>query len=171
MDITLIDRPFIDLARQMGGISGFPFEVLPTILELGRGLGAPQVLGEGRQVPGQTRSGGQWVPAMDISESIQYIKVRLDLPGVPRDKVSIDIDENNLLMIHGSRKKDYNKSEEDNKKYHRLERPYGVFYRAVQLPKGGIDTSKVTAEFKDGVLKIMIPKTSEKQSTKHIPIK
>jgi HSP20 family protein len=97
-----------------------------------------------------------WTPSCDIYETDNAIVVKAELPGVKRENVNIKI-ENNLLTIRGERK-----FEEEAKKenYHRIERSYGEFMRSFTLPVS-IDTKKVTAEFKDGMLKVLLPKLEE----------
>jgi HSP20 family protein len=80
-------------------------------------------------------------------------------------KVSV---ENGVLTITGERK--FEKEEKD-KKYHRIERSYGNFFRSFTLPEGA-DGAKVSAEFKDGVLKVHLPKSEEaKTKAKAINVK
>ena len=97
-----------------------------------------------------------WSPACDIYESNNEIVVKIELPEVKSEDVRISID-NNILTIHGERKL----SEEIKKEnYHRVERNYGEFTRSFTLP-GFVDTNKVNAEFKDGILRVMLAKREE----------
>ena len=74
--------------------------------------------------------------------------------------------DNNVLIIEGERK---NEKEEKNKTYHRIERTFGKFYRAISLSKD-IDDNKIKAKFENGLLEINLPK-KEKSQTKSIEIK
>lgn len=97
-----------------------------------------------------------WAPACDIYENNNEIVVKVELPEVKREDVRVSI-ENNLLTIHGERKL----SEETKKEnYHRVERNYGEFTRSFTLP-GFVDTNKVNAEFKDGILRVTLTKREE----------
>lgn len=106
-----------------------------------------------------------WAPRVDITEDDKEYIVEAELPGMKKDEVKVTI-ENGVLSISGERKAE---KEEKGKKYHRVERSYGSFTRSFTLP----DTSsadKISADFKDGMLKIHVPK-SEKAQTKPIEVK
>ena len=110
--------------------------------------------------PARTAAGGQelmtaaeWTPAIEISEDDKEWLVKADLPEVKKDDVKVTV-ENGVLNITGERK--FEKEQKD-KKYHRIERSYGSFFRSFTLPEGA-DGAKVSAEFKDGVLKVHLPK-------------
>ncbi|MFN0086921.1 MAG: Hsp20/alpha crystallin family protein [Blastocatellia bacterium] len=106
-----------------------------------------------------------WAPACDIYENENEVVVKAELPEVKKEDVTVSI-ENNVLTIHGQRK-----FEEDMKKenYHRVERRYGEFTRSFALP-GFIDASKIDAEFKEGVLRVAMPKREEAKA-KQIEVK
>src|SRR5262245_40226824 len=97
-----------------------------------------------------------WAPACDIYETGNEIVVKLELPEVKRDNVHVSI-ENNVLTIRGERKFEGDTSRES---YHRVERAYGEFVRSFSLP-ATIDSAKVEAEFKDGILRVTLPKREE----------
>ncbi|HQR36118.1 MAG TPA: Hsp20/alpha crystallin family protein [Blastocatellia bacterium] len=97
-----------------------------------------------------------WSPSCDIYETDNEIVVKAELPEVKKEDVSVSI-ENNVLSIHGERKF----SEETKKEnYRRLERSYGEFSRSFTLPSF-VDINKVNAEFKDGMLRVSLPKREE----------
>ena len=113
--------------------------------------------------PARTGNGGQelmtvaeWAPSVDITEDDKEYLVKADLPEVKKEDVKVTV-ENGVLTITGERK--FQKEEKD-KKYHRIERSYGNFLRSFTLPDAA-DGSKVSAEFKDGVLKVRLPKTEK----------
>ncbi len=103
-----------------------------------------------------------WRPAVDIyKEDGVGVVVRADLPGVAKTDVSVEV-KDNMLMIRGERKGDESISDE---KYLRRERPLGTFSRSFNL-KEAIHPDKISARFKDGVLKIIIPEPEESKPQK-----
>jgi HSP20 family protein len=107
----------------------------------------------------------EWAPLVDIVEDEKEYLIKADLPEIKKEEIKIAV-QDDVLTITGERK--YEK-EEKGKKYHRVERAYGSFARSFSLPDDA-DSSKVTAEFKDGVLKVHLPK-SEKAKPKSIEVK
>jgi HSP20 family protein len=107
----------------------------------------------------------EWSPLVDITEDEKEYLIKAELPEVKKEDVKLTI-QDNVLSISGERK--YEK-EEKGKKYHRVERAYGSFMRSFTLPEDA-DGSKVSAEYKDGVLKVHLPK-SEKAKPKAIEVK
>lgn len=99
-----------------------------------------------------------WAPRMDLAENDAAYLVELDLPGVAKEDIKIDL-EDNRLMVRGERKEE---EREEGENYLRMERSYGNFYRSFSLPDVA-KTKDIKAEFKDGVLKIRIPKSEEKK--------
>ncbi len=106
-----------------------------------------------------------WVPAFDISETDDHIVVKADLPGIDAKELDISIT-GNVLTIKGEKKRE---KEEQNESFHRVERWFGSFTRSIALPVD-VDAEGIEAIYKDGVLKIMIPKT-EKAKRKKIEVK
>ncbi len=102
-----------------------------------------------------------WTPAADIYETESGYLIAMDLPGIDRQALEIDVDENRLL-VKGTRPI-------DEPKQHRAERPRGKFLRTFSVP-ASVEQGKIAAEYKDGVLQIRLPKRSE-QKTKRIDIK
>jgi len=108
---------------------------------------------------------GDWWPAIDVSETGKMIVVNAEIPGI--DAKNIDISLNGrVLTIKGERKQE---QEEKEGSYHRMERRYGSFSRSFELP-ADVDADKIKAKYKDGVLKLNLPKTKE-QSVKKIEVK
>lgn len=103
----------------------------------------------------------EWRPTVDTYEKDDSIMIKAELPGVKKDDVSIDVN-NNVLSIKGERKDEENMEEGD---YYRRERFYGNFQRAFTLPEN-VDTDKIEASFKDGVLEVKVPKTEESKGKK-----
>jgi HSP20 family protein len=100
--------------------------------------------------------GGSWAPAVDIYEKDGNIVLKAELPGLDPKDVDVRV-ENNILTLRGERKFD-NEVKRDN--YHRVERAYGTFTRSFTLPNV-VDTSNIKADFKDGVLHVVLPKKEE----------
>ena len=107
----------------------------------------------------------QWSPLVDITEDEKEYLIKAELPDMKKEDVRLTV-ENDVLTISGERKFE---KEEKGKKYHRIERAYGSFVRSFSLPEDA-DGSKVTADFKDGMLHVHLPK-SVKAKPKAIEIK
>jgi len=125
----------------------------------------------GRRLP-LLREGGEedftvteWSPAVDIAEDDKEYIVKAELPGLNKENIKVSV-EGGVLSIAGERKVE---KEEKNKKYHRIERSYGSFTRSFTLPDDA-SGEKVNAEFKDGVLKVHLPK-EEKAKSKSVEVK
>jgi HSP20 family protein len=107
----------------------------------------------------------EWSPLVDITEDDKEYVVKAEIPEMKKEDIKINVHED-VLTISGERK--YEK-EEKGKKYHRVERAYGSFMRSFTLPEDA-DGTKISAEYKDGVLKVHLPK-SEKAKPKAIEVK
>ena len=95
-------------------------------------------------------------PALNLSEDVDNLYVRAELPGVIPEEIEINIKENNLI-IKGERKIT---TEGEKVSYHRREREAGSFRRIISLPTR-VDADKVTAACKNGVLTVTLPKAAE----------
>jgi len=100
--------------------------------------------------------GGSWAPAVDIYEHEGDIVLKAELPGIDPKNVDIRV-ENNVLSLRGERRVD---SEVKKESYHRVERAYGTFARSFTLPNL-VDTEKIKADYKEGVLTLLLPKKEE----------
>lgn len=98
-------------------------------------------------------SGADWAPRADIIETDDNFSVKVEVPGIKREDVKINL-ENHVLSISGENKQE---KEEKGKKFHRVERYYGSFSRSFSLPEN-VDEEKIDAVFKDGMLTLTIPK-------------
>lgn len=107
---------------------------------------------------------GGWIPPVDIYETPEKVVIEAEVPGVEKDNIKIEYS-NGVLTIKGERKLEKEVKEED---YHRLERAYGSFQRSFSIPST-IDPDKINATYKNGVLKIELPK-QEKAKPKEIKI-
>jgi HSP20 family protein len=96
------------------------------------------------------------VPTADVAESERAIEVSLELPGMREKDVEVDVTED-VLTIRGENRKE---NEDTTEGWTVFERQYGSFYRAFSIPKT-VDTSKVEARFKDGVLTVTLPKRED----------
>jgi len=108
---------------------------------------------------------GMWNPSVDLYEMDDNFVIKAELPGVEKDNIAIDV-KDRVLTLSGERSHD-NEVKEEN--YYRRERSYGKFQRAFTLP-ADVESDKIKAEYKDGVLKIEVPKPEEvkpKQITIH----
>jgi HSP20 family protein len=99
---------------------------------------------------------GAWTPAVDVFEDNDAITLKVELPEVDTKDVDIQV-EANQLTIRGERKLE-NSENRDN--YHRIERTYGAFSRSFTLPST-VDTEHISAESRDGVLRVVLPKRAE----------
>src|SRR6266850_4425624 len=96
-----------------------------------------------------------WSPEVDISEDDHGYLLKADLPEMKKDDVKVTV-EDGILNVSGERKTE---KEDQKRKFHRIERSYGTFRRSFTLPEDA-DSTKVTAEFRDGVLKVHLPTTA-----------
>lgn len=94
-----------------------------------------------------------WVPALDVWEDENVLVYAFDLPGIPEDRISIEVHDN-MLTVSAEREKSV---EESSGHFYRFERRYGIFSRAVGLPQG-VDESRIEASYRDGVLELRVPK-------------
>ena len=97
-----------------------------------------------------------WSPAVDIFETEGEIVVKAELPGMERNDIGVNL-EKNVLTVKGERR--FTKETKDDN-YHRIERSYGTFSRAFSIPTT-VDEEKIRADYKDGVLKIVLPKKEQ----------
>lgn len=102
-----------------------------------------------------------WNPRVDIYDNDNAIVIKAELPGVDKKDIEVDL-KDHVLTLKGERSYE-NEVKEEN--YYRKERAFGKFHRAFSLP-ADLDPDKIKADFKDGVLKIDIPKPEEKKPKK-----
>jgi HSP20 family protein len=113
----------------------------------------------------ETMTTAEWAPLVDITEDDKEYVIKAELPEVKKEDVKVTV-ENGRLSISGERRIE---KEQKDRKYHRLERSYGSFLRSFTLPEAA-SAEKVVAEFKDGVLRVHLPK-EEKARPKSIDVK
>jgi len=109
--------------------------------------------------------GTEWFPSLDVSETKGDFVVKAELPGIDPKDIDISLSDG-MLTIKGEKKREKEEKEAD---YHLVERSYGAFVRSVQLPKE-VQGNKISASYKDGILKITLPK-SEEAKKKEVKIK
>jgi HSP20 family protein len=112
------------------------------------------------RVPFVTEDMG-WTPSVEVTETENSIDVAAELPGMTKEDVEVDL-ENNVLTIRGEKRQE---KEEKDKEQYLLERYYGSFQRSFSLPSP-VDESKVKAEFRNGVLKIHLEKSAQAKGKK-----
>ena len=119
-----------------------------------------------RNIPNRIGSGethsltvADWSPEVDISQDDQGYLLKADLPEMKKEDVRVTV-EDGILCVSGERKSE---KEDQKRKFHRIERSFGNFRRSFTLPEDA-DSTKVTAEFRDGVLKIHLPTTTKAKS-------
>jgi HSP20 family protein len=101
-------------------------------------------------------TGGGWLPLVDVFEDSEGITLKVELPEVDANDVDIQL-EGNALTLRGERKLEHVDKQEG---YHRVERSYGAFARRFTLPST-VEMGNVTAQSRDGVLRIFLPKKAE----------
>jgi HSP20 family protein len=108
---------------------------------------------------------GDWEPTVDVSENKEAVIVKTELPGVEQKDIAVSL-QDGVLTIKGEKEAE---KEEKDKRYHRVERSYGAFFRSLRVP-AAVEAGKVTATFRDGVVTITLPKAPEAKGTT-IPVK
>jgi HSP20 family protein len=130
-----------------------PFRELAALQnEMGRWMGQ---LGMTTPGNGQTST---WLPAVDVWETENELVLSFDLPGIPEDKIAVELDDN-VLTVSGERERT---QEHSTDRFYRFERRFGQFSRSVTLPQG-VDESQINADFKNGVLEVRVPKPEEQK--------
>jgi HSP20 family protein len=105
-----------------------------------------------------------WEPAVEVADTTDAVVVKAQVPGIPKDNIQVHITDD-AITLKGEMKEEEKKEE---KNYTRREFRYGAFSRTMPLP-ATVQADKATAQLKDGVLEITIPK-NEKAKVKEIPI-
>lgn len=99
---------------------------------------------------------GTWNPAVDVAEERDRLVVRAEIPGMRKEDIQIEFTDG-VLSIRGERQ--FEKTS-DERNYHRIERSYGSFVRSFTIPRVA-DPEKITAEYRDGILEISVPKRED----------
>lgn len=114
----------------------------------------------------RTGGNGNFRPTADVSEDENSYHVEMHVPGMKKEDLSIEIQQNQLTI---SGEKEF-KNEENKKKYHIVESSYGSFKRVFGLPED-VKAENIEADYKDGVLHIHIPKDKEKTTARQVKVK
>src|SRR4030095_15348598 len=147
--------------RRFRGLStADPFR---EFFDLQRGLN--QLFDSSFATPSEDVAMKAWTPAVDVYEDDNAFVIKLELPEVNRDDVKVNLNEN-TLSISGERRVE---NDEKRENYHRVERSDGQFYRSFTLPPN-VNPEDIGAQFKDGVLRLTIPKR-EDAKPKQIEVK
>jgi len=137
-----------------------PFNVLRQMTtELDRMFDEPWTLWPMSDI---AEAGPTWAPKIDVLTKNNLLITRVDLPGLKKEDVSVEV-EDGYLTLSGARHKEV---KEDNHNVYREEREYGSFLRTVPLPKG-VKTEDVKAVFADGVLEVSVPLPPEEPAKGH----
>jgi HSP20 family protein len=138
-------------SRMFRGLSTDPFREL---FDLQRDIN--QLFDASFSAPREDVALKAWTPAVDVYEDESSYLIKLELPEVNREDVKVNLNEN-TLSISGERRVE---NEQKRENYHRVERSYGQFYRSFTLPPN-VDTGAINAQFKDGMLRLTLPKREE----------
>ena len=115
----------------------------------------PRSMGWMPMMAADMATNGEWCPCVDIGENDRAFVLKVELPGVKREDVAINI-QNDVLTLEGSRRRE---EESQGQRFHRLERSYGHFLRSFSLPDN-VDAAGIGARFHDGLLEVELPKTA-----------
>ena len=110
---------------------------------------------------GNGRSTQSWIPTADVWETENEVVYAFDLPGIPEDKISVELDDG-ALTVSAERQRTNELSDD---RFYRFERRYGTFTRTIGLPQGVTEQS-VTAEYKHGVLEVHVAKPEQPKPRK-----
>jgi HSP20 family protein len=105
---------------------------------------------------GGGRTNQAWAPAVDVWETDDELVYAFDLPGIPEDKISVELEEN-ALTVSGERERERETSED---RFYRFERRFGAFTRTIGLPQGTTEDS-IQASYRDGVLEVHVRKPEQ----------
>ena len=105
---------------------------------------------------GNGRTNQSWVPALDVWETESEIVYAVDLPGIPEDKISVELDDG-ALTIAAERERT---QEESDDRFYRYERRFGTFSRTFGVPQGVTEDS-ISAGYKNGVLEVHVRKPEQ----------
>ena len=131
-----------------------PFRELAALQnEMSRWMGGLS----GGVAPGNGQS-STWLPSVDVWETEDELVLSFDLPGIDEDAIAVELDDD-VLTVSGERERT---SEHSSERFYRFERRFGTFSRSVTLPPG-VKEEAITADCRNGVLEIRIPKPEEQK--------
>jgi HSP20 family protein len=159
-----------------GGYGSGPFSLMRRISdEMDRlfesfGMGRnflPEELGQGRGRGGLQSATALWSPHLEVFERNGKLVIEADLPGVRRDDVNVQV-EQDAVIIQGQRQQQSENNSQAG--YYHSERSYGSFYRMIPLPEG-VNTEDATATFRNGVLEIEVPMPQQQQRSRRLEVR
>ena len=166
-----IVSPFLAIRRFMEDM-----DRLASDFGFGSSLLSPSLFGQEFEsgMHGLQQQGGRagsgvstfWNPQVDVFQRGDQIVVRADLPGLKKEDVNIEIDQN-TLTIRGERRQELEDRSED---FYRSERSYGTFQRSIPLPEG-VTPDDAQASFNDGVLEITVKTPRQQQRSRRVQIR
>lgn len=112
------------------------------------------------------RSVSRFTPHVDVAETEKEFEIQFHIPGMKKEDIQIDVN-NDRLTVSGERKLHNEKNE---KNFHAVESYYGTFSRSFYLPDN-VNTEKIDAAYKDGILTVIVPKDAKKEAKRTISIK
>jgi len=110
---------------------------------------------------GNGRTEKSWIPNADVWETESEVVYAFDLPGIPEDKISVELDDG-ALTVGGERERE---AKVEGERYYRFERRFGSFTRTVGLPQG-VTENDVTAKYENGVLEVHVRKPEQPKPRK-----
>ena len=144
----------VSIVPQHGFRSVFGQEPFRELYDLQRGFN--RIFSDAFGQTGEGAAVGAWTPQVDVYEDENAFLIKIEAPEVKREDINVTLDKN-VLTISGERRLE---NEDKRDSYHRIERSYGKFFRSFTLsPNANLEA--VSAEFKDGVLRLSIPKKEE----------
>jgi HSP20 family protein len=128
-----------------------PFREMAALQnEMGRWMGG--------LLEGNGRTNQAWLPAVDVWEADDEIVYAFDLPGIPEDKITVEL-EDNSLTVTGERERE---EEVSGDRFYRFERRFGTFSRTIGMPQG-VTEDDIKAEYRNGVLEVHVAKPKQQQ--------
>ena len=118
------------------------------------------------QLNGVSKTEKNFMPACDVHENKDYYFFSMDIPGVKKENIQVEL-KDNTLRISGEKKNEYKSSSDSQEQIH--ERFYGKFQRSFYLPSA-VKEQEIEAHFRNGVLELLVPKT-KKEPGRQVPIK
>jgi HSP20 family protein len=164
---TAISQPRQNQQTGMSRPTGGQFNPFSLMRRFGEDM--EQIFDEfgfGRLMPRNFDQMAAWSPQVEVLQRDDQLVIRADLPGLNKDNVNVEL-RDDAVVIRGERQEEH---KEEREGLFRTERSYGRFYRQIPLPEG-VDTSKATATFRDGVLEITMPSSQGEARGRQLEIK
>lgn len=114
---------------------------------------------------GQSGGAALLAPQLNVSETDNEVRITAELPGVSENDINVELNDD-VLVIRGEKKFE---RKEEKERFHFVERSYGTFQRALQLPFS-VDPDQVQANFENGVLTVTLPKSAQQERSRRIQV-